>query len=153
MSVLSHICGMKFRYIILICLIFGQKTVLFSQPESRSKVLRTELYRFDCMIRKDTIALRSLLADDLVYVHSNALIETKNEHIGAISKGKLVYQHMDRKEVTLRKRGKFAITNGIINVRGILNGTPFEVRLQYSATYRRKSLKWRLINWQSTRIP
>ncbi|MBV6442098.1 MAG: hypothetical protein EPGJADBJ_03797 [Saprospiraceae bacterium] len=128
---------------------------LFSLAQSKcdQKILDTELRRFEAMTRKDTHALRDLLADDLVYIHSNALTENKNEHIANIAAGRLIYEKMTREQALVRRYGKTALTNGVVQVRGILNEKTFEMRLAYTAVYRKKGGGWRLANWQSTRIP
>lgn len=127
---------------------------LFALAQPRvSFVLKKEGDRFAAMTRSDTAALRGLLHDDLIYIHSNTLTENKAQHIAAIASGRLVYQKMTSESVNLRRYGKTALTNGTVQVKGILNGTPFEVRLMYTAVYRKKRGHWRLLNWQSTRIP
>ena len=128
---------------------------LFSAAQSKGdrQVLDTELRRFEAMTRRDTVRLPGFLADDLVYVHSNAMRESKKEHIAAIAAGRLVYQKMTREQVAVRRYGKTALTNGVAKVQGILNNNTFELRLSYTAVYRKKGGTWRLASWQSTRIP
>lgn len=123
----------------------------FSQTEN--KVLATEQQRFEAMTRKDTAALKNLLSDDLTYIHSNAMSETKSVHIGSIGAGTLVYEKMTREKVSVRRYGKIAITNGTLKVQGILKGNPFELHLLYTAVYKKHRKHWQLLNWQSTKIP
>jgi ketosteroid isomerase-like protein len=125
----------------------------FAQSKKSAEVLATEQSRFEAMTNRDTVALARLLAPDLVYIHSNALQESKSTHIGAIVQGKLVYQSMNREKASVRFFGKTAITNGTILVKGILNGNPFDIHLLYTAVYRKQKRVWQLVNWQSTRIP
>ena len=87
----------------------------FAQSGTDKKILATELRRFDAMVQKDTAYLRGLLADDLIYIHSNSLKENKQEHISAIGSGKIVYEKMNRENPKIRRYGKIAIING--NVR------------------------------------
>lgn len=105
------------------------------------------------MTRADTTALSPMLSGKLHYVHSNALRENKTEHLEAISTKKLVYQNMERESASVRHYGRTAIVNGVVRVTGKLSGNAFEVRLLYMAVYRKKRGQWRLLNWQSTRIP
>jgi ketosteroid isomerase-like protein len=125
----------------------------FAQSKCEQKILDTEQRRFEAMVRKDTLAPRDLLADDLVYIHSNTLTENKKEHISAISTGRLIYEKMLREHVRVRRYGKMALTNGIVQVKGILKEKTFEMRLAYTAVYRKKGGTWWLVNWQSTRVP
>lgn len=127
---------------------------LFALAQPRINfVLKKESDRFAAMTSRDTAALRGLLHDDLIYIHSNALMESKAQHIAAIASGRLVYQKMTPENVKIRRYGKTALTDGTLQVKGLLNGTAFELRLAYTAVYRKKRGHWRLLNWQSTRIP
>jgi hypothetical protein len=137
--------------LLLLCVVFG----LFpagAQSKADRRVLAAEDLRFALMTQKNTQKLADKLHPDLVYVHSNALVETKQQHLDAINAGKLVYKSMTPENRTLLRYGKTALTNGIIHVQGIINGKDFDVRLNYIALYRRKGHNWQLLNWQSTRL-
>ena len=138
---------------LLALLLFVLPHIAFIQSKADQSVLDAEQRRFEAMMRKDTVSLRDMLAEDLVYMHSNALTENKKEHISAIASGRLVYEKMTREQARVRRYGKTALSNGIVNVRGILKGTTFELRLAYTAVYRKKGGKWLLVNWQSTKLP
>jgi ketosteroid isomerase-like protein len=124
-----------------------------AQSKTEQKILDSELRRFEAMTRKDTLALRDLLADDLVYLHSNTLTESKKEHISNIGTGYLIYEKMTREQAKVRRYGKVALINGVVQVKGILKEKTFEMRLAYTAVYMKKGRTWRLVNWQSTRVP
>ena len=123
-----------------------------AQSKTDRLILATEQQRFASMVSRDTVALRPLLADDLLYTHSNALQETKAAHLSAIATGRLVYASMLRETAQVRRYGRIALTNGIVRVTGVVNGTSFDVRLLYTAVYRRVRGQWQLVNWQSTRL-
>ncbi|MCW5923776.1 MAG: nuclear transport factor 2 family protein [Saprospiraceae bacterium] len=139
----------------LVCLLLlSFHATLLAQPKKGEQyILDTELRRFEAMTRKDTALLRPMLADELIYMHSNALTERKSEHLEAIASGRIVYEKMTREQARVRRYGKTAIVNGVAQVRGMLNQNSFELRLGYTAVYRKKRGAWRLVNWQSTRIP
>ncbi len=125
-----------------------------AQSKTERQILAAEQHRFEAMVRRDTVALRPMLADDLIYIHSNALQENRLTHISAISTGRLAYNSMVRETARVRRYGKkMALTNGVVQVKGIINANPFEVRLAYTAVYRRTHGNWQLVNWQSTKMP
>jgi len=140
------------RYSILLLLLhhflFG-----FAQSGANEKILATELLRFEAMVKKDTASLQRMLSDDLIYIHSNSLQESKNDHLVAIGSGSIVYQNMQRVSAQVRQYGKMAVTNGNLRAKGLVNKSVFEVNLAYTAIYKRKKKHWQLVNWQSTRIP
>lgn len=124
-----------------------------AQSKTERQILAAEQHRFEAMVRRDTVALRSMLADDLIYIHSNAMQENKSAHISAISSGRLAYNSMLREKASVRRYGKkTAFVNGVVQVKGIINANPFEVRLLYTAVYRRVHKTWILVNWQSTKM-
>lgn len=122
-----------------------------AQNYRTEQVLDSELVRFRLMTDRDTVQLRDYLSEDLVYVHSNSLRENADEHVRAISTGKIVYQRMDRKRADVRLYGRTAVVNGEIQVTGLLNNSPFDVFMFYTAIYRKNKGKWQLISWQTTR--
>lgn len=122
-----------------------------AQSHRTEQVLDSELVRFRLMTDRDTVQLRDYLSEDLVYVHSNSLRENADEHVRAISTGKIVYQRMDRKRADVRLYGRTAVVNGEIQVTGLLNNSPFDVFMLYTAIYRKNKGKWQLISWQTTR--
>ena len=140
---------MKFSFL-LFCAFLSIETV---SAQNASAVLDAEQHRFACMIARDTVSLEKLLADDLVYIHSNCMVENKKQHLSAINTGKVVYQNMKREAPTVRFYGKIAICNGGIQVKGLLNGNPFDVQMLYTAVYRKQGKNWLLVNWQTTRRP
>jgi hypothetical protein len=121
--------------------------------QAQSPVQVAEDQRFQAMVSRDTISLHKLIHKDLIYVHSNALQESKTDFIHSVSSGKIQYQSMQRDKIAITQWRKTAIVNGEVAVKGINNTTPFDVKLRYLAVYRKKSGKWVLYRWQSTRIP
>lgn len=143
---------MQRLFLLFICLIFSSP-VVFAQTDKEKQVLDTEQLRFSAMTRKDTVLLNNLLAEDLAYVHSNGLLESKTEHLQSIGSGKITYATLEREpETRIRLYKKWAITNGTVHATGKLNANPFDIRLKYSAVYRKKKNTWQLVNWQSARL-
>lgn len=141
------------RNIRLILLLLCSSAALLAQSKSEQGVLTTETVRFEAMMRFDTAALRPMLAEDLLYIHSNALEEDKTAHLNAISSRKIVYADMQREQSKVYLYGKTALVTGILHVGGTYKDTPFDVRLRYTAVYRKKRGKWLLLHWQSTKLP
>lgn len=123
---------------------------LFAQS---GDVLKNERQRFSLMTAKDTAALSAMLSDDLLYIHSNGLSETKEDHLKSIVSGSITYLEMTpANQVSVRKFRKIAYTYGDLHVCGIVNGNPFDVAIHYSALYEKRHGRWLLLNWQSTKI-
>lgn len=124
---------------------------LNAQDRQIQQVLDQEARRFAAMTQADVAALAPMLSEDLVYVHSNAMKENKQEHLKAISTKKLIYQKMTREAAQVRFYGKTALVNGKVNVQGLLIDKAFDIQLLYLAAYRKKKGAWQLVHWQSTK--
>ncbi len=120
----------------------------FAQPEK----LTLTNNRFRAIINRDSIQLDAVLADDVIIIHSNGLVETKKEHIHNIISGKIIYSKMDLKEMVSKKYWKTQINNGVVNVKGKYDGKDFEILLRFTEVYGRRNGKWLLTNWQSTKV-
>jgi hypothetical protein len=135
----------------LILLLF----VLFSFTSFTQNTIRSsEDARFRAQVQGDTAALDQLMTDDMLYIHSNASVDTKAIFFSNLNTGKTDYQFMEREgEPQIRSYGKMGISNGIVLAKGVNNGTPFDLRIRYTSVYLKQKGVWRLASWQSTRIP
>ena len=75
---------------------------LYGQSAMQSKLIFLEKQRFVAMTQKDTFFLKQILADDLIYSHSNALVESKKDFLQSIQTGKINYKIMESEEMTVR---------------------------------------------------
>ncbi|MCB0533070.1 MAG: nuclear transport factor 2 family protein [Lewinellaceae bacterium] len=140
------------KYTLFLVLALSISGSCIAQIKTGSTILDTEQRRFTAMVEKDTELLSTMLDNELQYLHSNGLYETKQQHLTAIASGKIDYQAMARQpNPIVRRYGKIALVNGLVNVNGLINGQSFSLPLRYTAVYRKKKGKWLLVNWQSTR--
>lgn len=127
--------------------------ILTSSLSAQNTILTSEDARFRAQVQSDTTALQNLMADDMLYIHSNASVDTKAIFINNLKTGKTIYQSMQREGTAqIRTYGKNGISNGIVLAKGINNGTPFDIRIRYTAVYKKQKRTWQLVSWQSTRI-
>ena len=131
--------------------IFLLLSLSLKAQDQKEAISRIETKRYEAMTTKDTNYLKFILADDLVYTHSNGLVETKNEFIQSIISGKIVYGKIGIKEQRIRCYDRTAIIHGILHVEGSLNGKEFLIDLRYTNVYI-KNTDWKLVAWQSLKM-
>ncbi len=139
-----------YRFMAILMVLFAPFGAVLAQERA---VFEAESARFRAQVEKDGLALQTMLDDDLYYLHSNGLVESKQDFITSVTGGKIVYSEMMATEHRLRRYGKTAILYGLLIVRGMYEGEPFDIRLYYTSVYRKKRGKWLLMNWQSTKKP
>lgn len=110
--------------------------------------------RYKAMVSADRRVLEELLADDLVYTHSTAVIDTKQSYIDGILGGKWAYAAAERPVENIDVFGDCARVTG--HVRLTLknpDGTTRGVNVRFLDMWLKRNGKWQLAAWQSTSIP
>jgi ketosteroid isomerase-like protein len=120
---------------------------------TEADVLRADDRRFEAMRRSDWAALDAALADDLTYVHSTARLESKDEHIANLRAGKPHYRGIAPRERRVRVREGVGVVNGVSEMHVENAGKEQRFTVRYLAVYAKSGEAWRLIAWQSTRVP
>src|SRR6266851_2288347 len=118
-----------------------------------AEVLQADDRRFEAMRKEDWPALEAVLADDLTYVHSTARLESKAEHVGNLRAGKPHYRGIAPRERKARVQGDVGIVNGISEMHVENAGKEQRFTVRYLAVYAKSGGNWRMIAWQSTRVP
>lgn len=116
-------------------------------------VLRADDRRFDAMRKEDWAALEATLADDLMYVHSTARLESKSEHVANLRGGKPHYRGIAPRDRKVRVNGNVGIVNGVSEMHVERDGKEQRFTVRYLAVYAKQGSDWRMIAWQSTRVP
>ncbi|WP_020602462.1 nuclear transport factor 2 family protein [Spirosoma spitsbergense] len=116
-------------------------------------VLAAEKQRFEAQVKKDYAMLDRVLADDLVYNHSNGNTDTKQSYIQSIRDGKSKYDSIESQEQEVRVYGNTAIINGKCLIKATNNGETINTTLKYTDVYIRKGNQWQMVTWQSLKVP
>ncbi len=108
------------------------------------------LYR--AMIAQDFSALRELLADDVVYIHSTAVAESKDAYLDGVRDGLYDYAAIDSRDVTLRILGDAAIQTGTVVMSvGARSEPKTPITLLFTLVWKREPRGWRLWQRHATR--
>ena len=113
------------------------------------EILALEDRRIEAMVKGDVRALGEILADDLIYTHTTARLDTKASFIDAVKTGKSNYKSVDRKDVEVRSLGDTAVVTG--HAKFHVGDNKFEAR--FIDVYAKRNAVWQMVAWQSTRVP
>jgi ketosteroid isomerase-like protein len=122
-------------------------------PDQTTEVLAADERRFEAMRKGDWAGLDAALAADLTYVHSTARLESKAEHIGNLKAGKPHYRGIAPRDRKVRVHGNVGIVNGVSEMYVENAGKEQRFTVRYLAVYTKSGEAWRMIAWQSTRVP
>jgi ketosteroid isomerase-like protein len=109
--------------------------------------------RMHAMAAKDVATLEKVLADDLVYTHSSARLDTKKSLIGAMVSGSTVYTGVEPSDVKAQDLGDTVVLTGIARIKVVSNGTANAFGVRFTDVYAKRGADWQMVTWQSTRLP
>ena len=107
----------------------------------------------DAVKRNDAATMDRILSDDFVLVTSSGKIYTKSELLEEAKSGRMVYEHQEDTDQTVRLWGNTAVVTAKLWEKGTENGKPFEYKLWFSDVYRHTPAGWRYVFAQSAYRP
>jgi ketosteroid isomerase-like protein len=117
------------------------------------KVIDLDKQRMSAMAQKDIAKLNELIADDLVYTHSSARLDTKGSLIGAMEAGRTVYTAVVPSDVKAQDFGDTVVLTGSARISVNSGGNAMSFGVRFTDVWVNKGGKWQMAAWQSTRTP
>lgn len=117
------------------------------------EALQAEDARYQAQMSGDGAAMSKLFGDDLVYIHSSTVQDTKASFIESITSGNVRYRGMSRGEPRVRTYGCIAIVSGEARFDVTVKGEDRTLNLLYHAIWARRGSDVQFVSWQATRLP
>jgi ketosteroid isomerase-like protein len=120
---------------------------------SERDVAAAEQALYRAMIAQDFAALDALLADDVVYIHSTAVAESKQGYFDGVRQGLYEYEAIASRNVAIRFCGDVAIQTGTVEMTvGARGGLRASIRLLFTLVWKHEAQGWRLWQRHATRM-
>jgi ketosteroid isomerase-like protein len=117
------------------------------------KIIELDRKRMTAMAQKDIATLNELVADDLVYTHSSARLDTKQSLIGNMESGSTVYTSVVPSNVKAQDLGDTVVLTGECRISVNSGGRPNSFGVRFTDVYANRGGRWQMVTWQSTRLP
>ena len=117
------------------------------------EALAAEDARYAAQMGDDFGALQKLLANDLVYIHSSAVVDTKASYIESMKSGTVKYRVMRRSDVKVRTYGCLGIITGNADFDVTVKGQDLSVQLRFSSIWAKRVAGAQFVSWEATRVP
>jgi ketosteroid isomerase-like protein len=109
--------------------------------------------RYAAMLGPDLDALDELLADDVLYAHSNASVDTKASYLELLRTGELVYHQLQHVTEAVITRPGLTIVSGTMAGSIHMHGAAKTLNSRVAAVWVLDGDRWRLTAFQPTPIP
>ncbi|MGD2139515.1 MAG: nuclear transport factor 2 family protein [Burkholderiales bacterium] len=124
-----------------------------SSAISVADALQAEDARYEAQIDCDFDSLDTLLARDLVYIHSSTVQDTKASFIESLRSGKVSYHSMERSNTKVRIFGNIAIITGRADFEVTTRGRDKTLNLLFHSVWVKRDSGLQFVSWQATRLP
>jgi hypothetical protein len=112
-----------------------------------------EKKRFELTVAKDYAGLDKLLADDLIYVHSNGNVDNEKTFLASLTSGRSTYKKIEPTSMNARLLGEFVFIDGRAKVLVESNGQTNDLDLTYLDVWAKRNGTWQMVHWHSARMP
>ena len=116
-------------------------------------IVELDKKRMTAMAQKDVATLKNVLCKGLVYTHSSGRQDTKQSLIEGMESGKTVYTSIVPSDVKAQDLGNAVVLTGVAAISVNSSGKPNSFRVRFTDVYENQNGTWRMITWQSTKIP
>ncbi len=117
------------------------------------EALKAEQDRYAAQMKGNVAAMQLLIGDDLVYIHSSTVQDTKATFIESIRSGNVKYRKMTRGEVKVRTYGCIAIVSGGAIFDVTVKAEDRTLNLLFHAVYAKRAAGIQFVSWQATKLP
>jgi ketosteroid isomerase-like protein len=117
------------------------------------KIIELDKRRMTAMAQKDIATLNDIIAEDLVYTHSSARLDTKKSLIGNMESGSTVYTSVVPSDVKAQDLGDTVVLTGSCRISVQSGGNAMNFGVRFTDVYANRGGKWQMVTWQSTKTP
>ncbi len=94
-----------------------------------------------------------LIADELVYTHSSARLDTKQSLIENMQTGKTRYTAVVPSDVKAQDCGDTVVLTGVARISVNSGGNAMNFGVRFTDVWANKGGNWQMVAWQSTKLP
>jgi len=118
-----------------------------------AEIRAVETARVQALLAADGEKLASLLADDLVHIHANGLVDGKESYLAAAT-AKIEFLNIERPELRVRLVGDCAIVTGPLNqsLRLRDSGAILEMQMIVTQVWDKRSGQWLQNSFHAGRV-
>jgi ketosteroid isomerase-like protein len=115
-------------------------------------VIALDVKRMRAMVAIDLDTLHDLIADDVVYTHSNALRDSKASLIESLRSGATLYRLLEASEVQAIGLGESVVLTGIARAEVLVDGKAASFVARFTDVWAHRGGTWQMVAWQSTKL-
>jgi ketosteroid isomerase-like protein len=142
---------MKIFLTLLVCFMISTTQALSQSADEKAVASAVEKLR-KAMVAGDPVSLKAMVAEDLSYGHSNALLENREEFIDQFVTGKSVFKTINLTEQSIKIVGEAAVVRHRLTGDTNNSNVPGKVDLSILMVWKKQNGDWKLLARQAVKI-
>jgi ketosteroid isomerase-like protein len=139
--------------LLCVCAVTGTARQTAKPSGEEGRIIALESAWDQAEQNKDTNALSSLLADNLVYVEYDGSLSNKQQFLANVRSADVTSEQINNEGVTVHLyNNNVAVSTGIYRDKGIEKGKPFQRRGRFTNVWINQNGSWQCIASQSTLV-
>ncbi len=128
------------------------------QSVSHDKTIEQTLLSLDdlrreALLKGDESTIDNLFDDQLMYIHSSAIVDSKSSYLKAMRTGEMSYFSIELRDRQVQVVGEIALLTGIAHMNIQINAMPRMANIRYTTTWRKQKNTWQMLVFASTPLP
>lgn len=121
--------------------------------ESRHEIDQLEDKWRDAVLKGNTVALNSLLADDYMAITANGTLQTRDEALASLRSGQWHFSSLNVLDRKVRFYGRTALVTSLAEVQGTTPDGDMSGSYRYTRVYIRDARgNWKIVSFEASRI-
>ncbi|MFN0171635.1 MAG: nuclear transport factor 2 family protein [Bryobacteraceae bacterium] len=127
-------------------------SLMIASAQSDEALRAAEQQWSDATTKMDYAALDKILANDLIYTHSNGVVDNKAQFIESLKNGTRKYESVQIEEMTVRNYGKTAAVAGKVKMVITARGQTSPRQMRFLRFWVKNKGQWQLVAHQSAQL-
>lgn len=143
---------------VLLVLVLSGQLLHAGQGKPRRHEARHEIDQLEeqwriALLKGDTVALGSLLADDYIAITASGTLQTKDETLASMRARRMRFASLDLSDRKVRFYGSTALVNSLAQVKGVNAEGDVKGSFRYTRVYVRDGTgNWKIVSFEASRI-
>lgn len=116
-------------------------------------LLNLDDLRREALLKGDETTIDKLFADELMYIHSSAIVDTKTSYLESLRSGNLSYHAIELQDRQIQILGDIAVMTGIAHMNISINAMPRIADIRYTTAWIKQGQTWQILVFASTSLP
>jgi Domain of unknown function (DUF4440) len=117
--------------------------------DMQGEIIAADNARCAALIARDMPALKAVLAEEMLHVHTSGVAENRHLYLERIRNGHYVYTAFAVKQRAFRVVGSIVLVDGLIHIDVTTGGVDKKIASRFVQVWTQRDQRWQVLHWHS----